>query len=123
LLLIEQAIEQHTGCALVVWCFIHSFPEGLASGTLFLSPGAIFGGVKIQAVEIVTVDSTAQRQLPQGIFDRHVQYPFQLTGHIANRSVLHRRFRSLQECAVPGNQAPRASQIPCASKRGIDFKV
>ena len=102
LLLIEQTVEQYDGRASLVGLLVHLFPQGLASRTLLLPPDSLFGGVEIQAVEVLAFDSPSPYQLQQYVFDRHVQPRLQLAGNLACRRLLDRRFGGVQECALPG---------------------
>ena len=70
------------------------------------------GGVKIQALEILTVNSTGQRQLSQGIFDGHMHHRCQLRRQIAGGSFLHQCYGGVQEAALAGK--PRSAAQPDA---------
>ena len=75
-------------------------------------PGAVPGQVEIAPVKILTPQALRLSQLAQGVFDRHLHYPFQLPDQIPPRRQLDQRCRGIQQGTMAGK--PRAPTAPQA---------
>jgi hypothetical protein len=96
LLLIQQAVEEHHGCPALVLLFIGALLQGDSGRSLFLQPAPFFGGIKISALVVLAMNASSPDQIPQSVFDRHMQQLVQFAGIIAGGRVLDQRMSGVQ---------------------------